>query len=264
MIVALALFAGVARAACPAPVTAAELASTVQSAVAAYGRADARGFVDGSDAALVELPCLAEPITRYGAADVHRLVGLRAFDDHDEVRALAAFGAARRGAPGYAFPDSVLPAEHPVRALYDGLIADELATPVPAPADSTLQFDGPSVERPDRTAVIVQRLDGTGAVVATAYLWPGDALPSWAIAEPEPAAHGPTPLTIGATLAGTGSLALYAAAWQARGAYFADDAPYADEVALRQRADQLSLASVGTAVVAAGLIGATLAVGGTF
>lgn len=263
MIIALALV-GVARAGCSAPVTAAELASTVQSATAAYGRADNRAFVDESDAAMIELPCLVDPIARYAAGDVHRLVGLRAVVDRDDTRATAALGAARRAQPGYAVPDGLLPADDPVRARYEGLAVDDLSTPVPAPADSTLQFDGPSVDRPERTATIVQRLDGKGAVVATAYLWPGDPLPSWAIADDPPTARGPRPLAIGATLFGTGAVALYAAAWQARGDYFAADAPYTDEVVLRQRADRLSLASAGAAVVAGGLAAAMLTVGGSF
>ncbi|MBM4368040.1 MAG: hypothetical protein FJ102_17640, partial [Deltaproteobacteria bacterium] len=170
------LLAALAHAACPASPGVIEAA--LDSAQVAFRMMDRAGFQGATDTVREGLDCLAEPVSPALAARVHRVNGLREFFAGNDAGARLAFAAARAIDPVYAFPDSIVPPGHPVRALYDEANSvSSVTVAAPAPAEGSMEFDGsPSPSRPSERPTLALLVRPDRSVAASAYLWPGDPL----------------------------------------------------------------------------------------
>jgi hypothetical protein len=181
---------------CPSPrPTAAALFERLAAAQTAYAGLDVPKF----RAAMAELdlgvPCVTDEIPKHLAAELHRFEGLREFLDRNTARSSAAFAAARTIEPTYRFPESLVPAGNPALQDYVSIDPDKgRAVDLPLPLDGRLMIDGMAgVRRSTDFPTLVQLFDGDGRVTATAYLWPGDPVPSYVPRPPDAPdpKHGP-------------------------------------------------------------------------
>lgn len=174
--------------ACENASTTADLRLAIEELEAAYIALDIEGVRGRLDALEVLMPCLQEAIPRTDATRYHRAQGLGAFINRDSESASQAFLAARSIEPDAPLPSSLIPEGHPVQRLYAERSLDDLqAGPLPEPVDSYLVLDGRQADqRPLSHPVIFQRIETSGNVAQSAYLWPDDPLPSFAVAPPAP------------------------------------------------------------------------------
>lgn len=259
MSVALTLLLANADAACPAPVGTDAVQGALDTAELAFANLDVTAFDGATDAALGLLPCVSEPMSRQLAASVHRFVGLRRFVDRDLDAARSSFAAARSIEPGFAFASSFVPDDNPVRVEYAAIDPATGAGAEAPPVDGGyLLFDGSiGTTRPTSFPTIVQVMNGDGTVSQTAYLSPGQALPTYAIGTPD--LPGPDhPLRAPLLASGGGALvlagALYGLAWVSRSNY--DDPAIETEAqldALRAQTNALTITSFVAGGVALGL-----------
>jgi hypothetical protein len=182
-----------ASAGCPAALTSADLIAALDDAKAAYSNLDVTEFRAAMARVQVGLPCATDEITPHVAAELHRFEGLLGFLDRITERSLTAFAAARSIEPNYKFPESLVPVGNPVLADYEQLDPDSGQTMrVGEPVSGRILFDGsPIAQRPRNFPTVIQLIDDGGAVTTTAYLWPGEALPSYAAKEVTIAAVDP-------------------------------------------------------------------------
>ena len=257
IVAALSLFAGVAHAGCPAPVSTDDIQSALSKAEMAYGDLDVDAFDAATDEAVAMVPCISEPMTRQLAASLHRFVGLRKFVSRDLDHARESFAAARVIEPGYKFPTTFVPEGNPVLKEYAALDpASEVAVEVPTPKGGYLLFDGSiGTARPTTFPVIVQVMNGDGTVAATDYVEPGEAMPVYeAGAADLPGSDHPlrAPLAAGAGGLALLSGAFYALSWSAHGNWnAADDVASLDK--FKHQSNNLFLGSVGAGAAAVGL-----------
>lgn len=195
-----------AEPACAVPRLQSELETALDGAEHSWG-VDTASFNMSADASVSVLACLTTTIPPALAARVHRVEGLRAFAVRDAVRARAAFAAARAIDPGYRFPDTMVPADNPLRTAYDEATPDIRTSPVPRARKGThLHLDGVETNlRPTDRAVVFQIVDDGGAK-GGAWLMPEATLPPYA----RPMDGTRTPLLLaagGCALAGLGAYA---------------------------------------------------------
>ncbi|MCP4806885.1 MAG: hypothetical protein GY913_21165 [Proteobacteria bacterium] len=155
----------------------------LDDAESAFEARDEEAFLHAMDRADETLPCVIDPATPALSAELHRMVGLRAFLERDEENAALAFAAARSVEPDYTFPLTVVPAHHPVQELYDELDTDRGTTMILAPAsEGSLRIDGRRAERRSTSwPQLVQVVSKTGVVTSTDYVWPNEPRPSWVL-----------------------------------------------------------------------------------
>lgn len=265
-----------ARAAEPCAATSRDLLAAEESALSAYAALDLAGFVAATDRLEHTLDCLIEPVTRDLVAEAHRMIGLDAFIAGDRDRARLAFAAARALEPGWRFPESLFPPGHPVRAIYEEVPLDRASwAPLP-PTSAVVRLDGRAADaRPSSWPTLIQVFDVNGAVLESAYLWPGDPLPALPPALPptpalasqmappaplpaEPERRGPRWGWLGVAAASAGGAAAsYGVALATADRYRDEDTNPAERELLRERANMLTLASGAAGLVAVG--GVTLA-----
>lgn len=258
---ALALTASLALG-CETPAKTLELEALLDDTDVAFARADLPGFRAAIDAADARLPCVDEVVPQALVTRLHRAQGLAAWFRDAPAPAREAFAAARRLDPDAGFDANLVPEGHPLLDAYTALPlpADAEAIVLPPPAEGSLRVDGRRLAaRPPGLPSLFQRLDGSGTVVATAYLWPGEPVPPYPLVThatdvaPEPVV---TPsatarhLRIGAVAAGVGAVLLYGGAAMVHQRYDATDTP-------TERLDGLRTANNGLVVGS----GASLAVG---
>lgn len=172
-----------ATAACPAK--SADIDAALDDAEASYTAMDLDRFGAAVTTATADAACLAERPPRATIAHLHRVEGLHAyFAGKDPDRAAKAFAAARSIEPAYAFPETLVPAGHPVAQTYGSLDpAGVKSEAIAAPAHGRVEVDGrASATRPSDRPALVQVIGEEGAVSGSAYVWPGDALPDYAVA----------------------------------------------------------------------------------
>lgn len=169
-----------AAAACPAH--SADIDAALDDAEASYTAMDLDGFGAAVTTATAEAACLSDRPPRSTIAHLHRVEGLHAyFAEKDPDSAAQAFAAARAIEPAYVFPESLVPHGHPVAETY-GLLDSKAvkSEPIAEPAHGRLEVDGrASATRPSNRPALVQVVDEDGSVAASAYVWPGDALPRY-------------------------------------------------------------------------------------
>lgn len=134
-----------------------------------------QAFRRTSDEAALLAGCLKDRASPALAAKAHRVRGLREYVEGRDAEAKAAFSAARRVEPGYAFPTSVAAADHPVRDSYGSAPPVPLAQPAPA-SNGRLEFDGVPGERPVGVPTLAQVVARNGAVLQGGYLGADDTL----------------------------------------------------------------------------------------
>lgn len=247
----------IAHAACPA--TPAELQATLNTAQSALEHLDQEAFLANTTLALAEASCLSAPTTPLQSAFLHRMIGIRAFVDGREAEAIQAFAAAYQLDPSYNFPESLLPAGHPIRALYANAASlSPSLSPVPPPVSGQLAFDGTiSLLRPSSQPTLSQWVQSTGAV-NSAYLWPNDPMLSYPIATEAPTptkqrAKISIPLAIGTALSTVAAGSCYALAYQSHEQFYDSETPLGELSGLRDRSNGLFFTSVGTGALALGL-----------
>jgi hypothetical protein len=255
-----------ASAACPA--TASALESVLDEAQIAFSRMDSAGFRTSTDEVALDADCLSEPVTPALAARTHRVRGLREFVDGREDAARQAFAAARAIDPAYAFPESVLPGDHPARKLYaDAAGLTVTTTQVPSPTSGRLDFDGaPAVVRPVERATLAVWVDGAGKVGGSGYLWPGDPLfPYPAVVSSTATATGKkkgpnVPLLVASAGCAVAAGVTYALAGESYDRFWDEGTPRGELEALQGQTNTLVYISAGAAVLAAGTgVGAVIA-----
>lgn len=179
---------------CSAAMTRADLQGALQRAESAFGALDVETFMGAMDDAIFTVPCVREVLAPPEIARLHRLQGIRQFVANQEDRAVQSFAAARAADPSYQLPVWLVPEGHAIRDLYGRMpLENGGRSREPAPLQGSLRFDGvEGRERPTSWSTVVQVLDGDGGVVATEYLYPGDAMPAYAalVEVPPPAGGG--------------------------------------------------------------------------
>ena len=231
----------------------AELAKA-ESALAALDASAFRSLVDETG---LLLPCLNEPVSPRLAANLHRVIGIRAVGDRDPL-AERAFAAARHIEPNYQFSLSLIPEGNPVREAYDTAPYHKRSTEaVQQPESGQIYVDGtPSDTRPLSWPAVIQWVDGEDDVRFSEYVLPGEALPvypewrSTTDSDRPPIALIATSLGLGAVSAGLYGVAL------------AEQARYKDTVNQPVPYDELEgLRRTTNGLVVASALGATAAVG---
>lgn len=271
MLLTLLATAALASAACPS--SAASLQSALDSAQLAFSMMDSGAFQTATGEAESEASCLSDPVSPTVAARLHRVLGLRAFVAGDEAAARTAFAAARAIEPDYLFPASLVPADHPVRALYSqSLNASAATTELPSPATGHLQFDGSQgTRRPTQRPTLALLVDPSGAVKGSGYLWPDDPVFAYTPASATIATttqapkstvrRGPNlPLTVIAAVSLAAGGACYGIAAAAHKDY--EEAPNEEPTltALQGKTNTFFFTSIGAGVVALGTgVGAVVA-----
>lgn len=243
------LLAGfVAAAACDKPRTSAEVDLALAAAEFSWG-VDEPGFQRAVAAAADALPCVEDPVTVAFAARCHRVLGLRAFLAGDDASASRAFAASIAADPAYTFPETMVPAENPLRALYEGARSLPTTTQeIPPPAGrSSVRIDGVATRaRPTFRPTILQLVTPDGRA-ATAWLATDAPLPDYRLRGQGLRA----PLLVTAGTAAVASGVLLGLAWVAsddlEGASSLDDAE-----AARDTVNALSIASAGVGAIAVG------------
>lgn len=272
----LSLTLGAALAAdCPEPTSSITLGATLDRAEAAFSDLDTDRFADEMATARKQVPCLDETVAPSLAASLHRFEGLAAFLGGSTERARMAFAGARSLEPAYRFPRTVVPEGNPVLADYEAVDPTEgHRVEVPAPAEGAVRLDGRIVtERSTAHPVLFQRTDASGAVAASAYLWPSMSMPSYPVASTAAvaptegggrdgkgfAAPGALGLFAGAGAAAITSGVLYGLARGRQSAFDDPTTPYADLPREQQAANQLGTASgVALGVAAGAAVGGVL------
>lgn len=252
---------------CLIPAYSTDLTKAVSDAESTFRSLDIEAFKASTDRLEALLPCLADPVPRNVAAQVHRYLGIRSVGDRNRDAARYRLAAGRALEPSYVFPEGLMPTGHPVRTLYEGItIEDPRFSTAPPPADGYLQFDGRTTnQRPNNWATLVQRFDGTGKIVDTAYLMPQDPIPSYPVRVGEQAViipyedpiveeKGPSvPLMAATGAAALTTGVLYGLAGGAHGRFQDPETPDAQLDGLANRANALSIASAVGATATAGL-----------
>ncbi len=175
------LFTVALAAPCERPTTSSDLALRLEEAEAAYAQLRPEAFSEALRAGREELPCLTEAVPRPLVARLHRAEGLDAFLAREPSRAAQAFAAARVVEPNHRFPDSMVPAQHPIRMHYAALdLSPASYEELAEPAGGHLMLDArDSLKRPTAWPTLFQLVDDEGSVLATAYLWPDDTTPPY-------------------------------------------------------------------------------------
>ena len=181
-----------AEAPCSAAASRADLRGALQAAESAFGALDVETFTSSMDDAIFMVPCVHETLDSAEIARFDRLQGIRQFVANQEDRAVQSFAAARATEPDYQLPTWLVPEGSAIRDLYGRMpLENGTRERQPAPVQGSLRFDGvEGRERPVGWSTLVQVFDGTGAVIATAYLYPGDAMPAYAAVVEPVAARG--------------------------------------------------------------------------
>ena len=255
---------------CPEDRVTAQIIESLEAAEAAFSELDVDGFKTATDQAAKDLPCVREVFPRILAARYHRFVGLRAFVDREQAKAVSAFAAARTIEPDYSFPESFIPSGNPVMNSYLALdVAVDEWVAFAAPTEGSIQLDGRLADqRSTRFPHLFQYLDKDGAVASTVYVFPEERLPHYpgAVEVPDEVANGAgegtvtlksgpnTPLLVSSGVALLGSIILYSASSSSLVEYNSDEMRTIEDLdKQRRRTNTAMIASAGLGTVSVGL-----------
>lgn len=245
------------------PVQPDELERALVAAEALAQDLSAGPFHEAAAVTEADVACLATAIPAADVPRYLRVLGLRAYMDHDNVRAAQAFAAARALEPSQAFLRDVLPEDNPFWTTYRALdVADGTYVDLPAATLGSVLLDGsPSGRRPAAWPTLFQYIGEDGIVRTTVLLWPGDALPNYPHAEPvDPTVvqKGKLPPHASRTALASGGVAgliaggLYVAATLSRQDY--EGASSTNDVEqLHDRTNGLVIGSIGVGAIGLGL-----------
>ena len=240
-------FLTVAQAACDT----ASLSEELVASETAFATLD--DAVDDRRAALdANLACLDRPLSPVTAALTHRTLALYAFLDEDDAGVTASFARYRALARNPNLPESLAPAGHPLRKLYDAATVSEGTRELPR-IRGQLLVDGGTGPAPADQPFFLQHVDPDGQVRLTARIDPGEPLPDLG-STPTPAVRKRprVPLLIAGGAAAVVGAAGYGSAFATRASY--DRAVAAGDLPAAKRAHTQtnSLGGVGLGLVGAG------------
>jgi hypothetical protein len=170
---------------CAEASTTVQLAATLDAAEAAWIGADEARFLLTMEEAVLQLPCVTDPVEPSLAARYHRDLGLWLFASQQPELAQAAFAAARRVSPDQGLPLDMAPEGHPVRTIFVASSPDTDLQPAPRPVGGQVLFDGSPGDRPTQVNAIFQ-LEVDGSASLTQYLQPDSELPAYELWVPPP------------------------------------------------------------------------------
>lgn len=245
--------AGGAAVECRAPVSRTELDAAVDEAERAWAALDDAAFREDVDhlAALL-LPCLADPLPPASAARVHLLLALQLFNAGDTGNAALSAAAARAADPALVPGPDLLPAAHPLRAVWAEDLPPTDTHRVPTPRVGSVAFDGVSTRQRAERPTIVQLFDETGVARQTAYLGVREPLPAYAAI---PRNRNRWLGCAGGLAAGGAGAAVAAAGLRASLFAAADAVPALDADALDARRAAVNALSAGSWTLFAGATG---------
>jgi len=247
---------GALAADCATPANASTVSAALDDAEAAYTALD----LDAFDAAMSRLheqvACTDEVVAESVAASVHRMNGLDAFVGGVPSRSTSAFAAARRLEPAFRFSSSMVPEGNPVYLDYEALDPAAGGTlQIPEPRNGSVRLDGRiALDRSLAMPVVFQRLDRTGAVSETRYLWPEDPVPAYDAIDRSRSGRraAKVGLFAGAGVAALSAGVLYGLAGQSASRFNDADASFGDLDRLRSQTNTFVIASGGLTAVALG------------
>jgi len=249
--------AEVARAECPAPVTASELAQLVSLGDAAFADMDADTFSELRMKVIQGIPCLSDELNQTQVAALHRMQALAAFLDRDPAASVGYFRSLLAVAPGYELPEALAPEGHPLR-LYFEVAAGTFSpptVPIEAPRSGAVFVDGKvATQAPIDRPYLFQYSDEAGKVTTSALVRPGLDPPTYPAHSPRDRkeARVNLPLATTAGLAALASGGLYLAASHSESTFWDPATSDADLEALRKRTNTMGWLSAGVGVVAVG------------
>lgn len=194
---------------CPQHLTRAQLAVQLEGAEAAYATMATDAFRDQMNEIVgITLPCLGDLVPPPLAGRTHRLMSVQQLELGNAPAAEASARAARRLEPDVPFPDTWLPADHPLRLAWQA-DADRRDRRVPEPRDGVLAFDGVTGrDRPVGVPTVVQLFAADGMALQTRYLGDADPLPDYRAIPRQR-----TTLAVSAAGTGVAALATWTASW---------------------------------------------------
>ena len=137
------------------------IVNSLEVAEEAFSDLDVDGFRMATDSATARLPCVRQELSRSLSARFHRFVGLRAFVDRAQAKAVSAFAAARTIEPDYEFPETFIPSGNPVMNTYLALdVAMDEWEMFTAPSSGSIHLDGRvATRRSTRFPMVYQYFD---------------------------------------------------------------------------------------------------------
>lgn len=248
---------GTALAGCPTPTDVADITEILDKIDAAYQSADTVAFTEGVSVLGPQLDCASEVLPRSLVARIHRTQGLAAFTQQDDERLTDAFAAAKALEPSFTYPESFVPAAHPVARRLAEVVVPTDEAPYAPPAEGFYLFDGAASDlRPAGRSVLLQHIVGRNEVALTRYLRPGDRgwaqLDANAVRSDSASTTRRTATPFWITSIATASLGgvVYGVAASRRSAY--ENAATIDKPPLRAQTNGLVTASLGLLGVSAG------------
>ncbi len=247
-------FSAPAGAASDCEATSSQLADAVRRADDRYLAMDLDGFTGARDEARQSIDCLVVVVTPSDAASFHRMEALDAFVAQDDERTIQGFRAVLALQPRHKLPQALAPQGDPLHGLFlEAAKQPPSATePVDLSGRDLLFIDGVQVpSRPPHRPPIVQITDDEGGVRYSAFLVPGDQLPS---SGGRPRSRNPSKaLTFAALGSGAVAAGLYGVAVQSRLQFDDPATSDTDLPDLQQRTNLTAWGAVGVAAVGAGL-----------
>ncbi|MCB9675367.1 MAG: hypothetical protein H6737_09640 [Alphaproteobacteria bacterium] len=186
------LLAQAAFAECPSTFTPDQVLANVVAGEAAFQAGDASALSDAVVLTRFQVGCLSAPLGLNDTGSIYRLWAMDAFVARDKDAARAYLAIAKDLQPDYVFSPVVVPEFHPLRAMYDEIEPEPVATKLlELPKGHSARVNGiESVVVPVGQPFLLQQLDASGAVVLAALVGPNDAVPVMAGMEKEPYGWG--------------------------------------------------------------------------
>lgn len=259
-----------ARAACPAPVSASELARHVSTAEGAYTSMDEPAFREAVYNARFAVPCLSEPMTVSQAAGFYKMEALSGFLDRDHALAVAAFRSLLSVEPKYLLPEVYASEDQPLRVDFEAatLAREVPGRPLPSVEGSYFLVNGKkATTAPIEYPHVLQLVGVDGKVVHSAAVELGQGPPAWSL-EAAPAkasrdgagrAKATVPLAVAGVASALVSGGLFLAADGRADAFWDAGTDSAELDALRRQTNGLATMSAGLGLVAIGAGAAAVA-----
>ncbi len=250
------LWISLAAAECPEPTSRLDLERALARLDKAFAEIDTESLRQAQAQVDAVIPCLQEELDPSLSASLHRGRALFELDANNRAAAEQAFSAARAIEPSHQLRADI--ATDTVLQVYLARDpANGRTAPLPLAAQGRVELDGsPADKRPLERPVVFQHIDDKGAIQTTAYLLPGEPLPTYLAKDSEKRAKIRRALLIsGASGLGTSAVCLGSAALIRSGPFATLEAQTADGPSLQetQRAERLTslnhtLAGGGSAI----------------
>lgn len=244
------LWSMVAAAACPDPVSTADLGQAMSMGEAAYLNMEEDIFRQSWQSVQEMIPCLQEPIGTSQVIAYYRMNALYAFIERDEAEGVAAFRALLATAPQYSLSPSLAPENHPLQAWRTSAFESQstLTSTIALPRNKTVWIDGEESNGvvPTDRPYILQASDRDGNVAQSTRMQTGQ-IPD--MGAPQRSIPSSMWVSVGAAALAGGS---YVLARQSESTFLNPATPTGDLAGLRGRTNALSALSIGASATAVG------------